>query len=134
MKKNNRDDFEIKFFEGVLRERPAYIEALIPLAEAYTHRGEYEKGLEIDRKLSQLCGKDPTVFYNLACSHALLSQQDEAFLALDKAVELGYYDWLHLVQDRDLKKLQSDERFKQVLEKIHSKLESKKRKPKRSSK
>ena len=69
MKKRDLD-FEISFFEGIVRRRPDYIEALIPLAEAYTRKGLREQGLLIDQKLSRLCKDDHIVYYNLACSLA----------------------------------------------------------------
>ena len=48
--KSNDLDFEISFLEGVLKHRPNYIDALAPLAEAYTRRGLFEKGLETCQK------------------------------------------------------------------------------------
>ena len=69
--KSNDLDFEISFLEGVLKHRPNYIDALAPLAEAYTRRGFFEKGLEIDKRLAFLCQDDPVVHYNLACSYVL---------------------------------------------------------------
>lgn len=134
MKKNEKTDFEIRFFERIISERPLYIEALIPLAEAYTRSGNYQKGLEIDRKLSELCHDDPTAFYNLACSYALMSQSVEAFNALETAIDLGYRDWMHMIQDRDLKSLHSDERFKKALEKIKAGITRKPKKVKGTQK
>ena len=96
-------DFEIRFFEGVIKESPDYIDALIPLAEAYTRSGLYEKGLEIDKRLSHLCKNNPVVYYNLACSYALVGKKGEAVKALTKAISLGYDDFKHLRKDADLK-------------------------------
>ena len=48
--KSNDLDFEISFLEGVLKHRPNYIDALAPLAEAYTRRGFFEKGWNIAPK------------------------------------------------------------------------------------
>ena len=42
MKKRDLD-FEISFFGGIVRRRPDYVEALIPLAEAYTRKGLRER-------------------------------------------------------------------------------------------
>jgi tetratricopeptide (TPR) repeat protein len=104
-------DFEITFYEGVLKRRPEYIEALIPLAEAYTRKGLYEKGLEMDQRLSKLCKEDPIVHYNLACSYALVGKKKEALKALRRSVELGYCDFAHLRRDPDLKGLHGDPDF-----------------------
>ena len=49
MKKNRvKEDslaFEISFYERILAEDPDFIDALIPLADAYTKHGLYKKGL-----------------------------------------------------------------------------------------
>lgn len=110
-KKPKPDDFEIGFYEGILQSRPDYVDVLIPLAEAYTRHGEYEKGLEMDRRLSILCKTDPTVHYNLACSYALLGRKKEAIKALQYATELGYSDFAHLRRDADLKSLHGEPEF-----------------------
>lgn len=105
-------DFEISFFEGLIKKDPNFVDALIPLAEAYTKRGLYEKGLLIDKRLARLKKSDPVVHYNLACSFALIGKKDEAFRALGRAIRLGYRDWDHLKRDPDLKGLRDDPRFK----------------------
>jgi tetratricopeptide (TPR) repeat protein len=98
-------DFEIQFLEGVLRNSPHFIEALINLGELYTKRGLYLKGLEVDLKLSQLRPDDSTVFYNLACSYSLVDDLEKAFASIKAAIEKGYGDFQHLEQDDDLSKL-----------------------------
>ncbi len=96
-------DFEISFFEGVVKHRPNYVDALAPLAEAYTRRGWYEKGLEIDKRLAFLCKDDPIVHYNLACSYAVSGYTAKSLTALKRAVRLGFRDIKHLQTYSDLK-------------------------------
>ena len=112
--KNNKEllSFEIGFFEGIVKRKPDYVEALIPLAEAYTRTGRYQKGFEIDKRLSLLCPEDPGVHYNLACSLALLGKKKEAIEALQRAVKLGYDDFEHLKKDPDLLSLHDNPAFK----------------------
>lgn len=112
--KRDKMDFEIRFFEGVTRLRPDYVDALIPLAEAYTRKGLYEKGLEIDKRLSVLCKNNPVIYYNLACSFALVGKKKEALKALKKAIELGYDDFAHLRKDADLKPLHGSPEFEKL--------------------
>ena len=107
-------DFEIRFFEGVIKQSPDYIDALIPLAEAYTRSGLYEKGLEIDKQLSYLCKNNPVVYYNLACSYALVGKKREALKALNQAIRLGYEDLKHLRKDADLKSLHGMPAFEKL--------------------
>ena len=115
-KREEPADFEILFYEGVVRQRPDYIEALMPLAEAYTRKGLYEKGLEIDERLAQLCKDDAVVYYNLACSYALIGRKTEALKTLRRAVELGYCEFKHMRKDSDLKSLHGDPDFESLTE------------------
>ncbi len=115
MVKGEALDFEIEFYEQILRERPNYIEALILLAEAYTHKKCYKKGLSLDKRLAKIKPKDPVVQYNLACSYALVNQKDLAIASLKKAIKLGYDDFDHLKKDADLKGLHGDSEFEKLL-------------------
>ncbi len=108
-------DFEISFFERLVEEAPNFVDALIPLAEAYTRKGLYAKGLHIDKRLSKLCPKDSTVHYNLACSYALLGRKKDSLLALFRAIKLGYCDFEHLKNDSDLKNLHNEPQFRQLI-------------------
>ncbi len=114
MKKRDLD-FEISFFEGIVRRRPDYVEALIPLAEAYTRKGLREQGLQIDERLSQLCKNDPIVYYNLACSLALVERLDDAMKALKKSIKLGYRDFAYMRRDMDLRPLAAHPEFKKLI-------------------
>ena len=119
--KANETDFEITFFERLVKESPDFVDALIPLAEAYTKKGLHEKALVLDKRLARLKPNDPTVHYNLACSFALVGKKEEAFQALERAVRLGWDNFEHLKKDADLKNLQSDPRFQTLLESKSSK-------------
>jgi len=109
-------DFEISFFEPLIREKPDFVDALIPLAEAYTRKGLYKKGLEIDKKLVKLRKDDPIVHYNLACSFALMGQKQSALRNLKRSVKLGYTDFNHLKKDPDLKSLHEELEFQKLVQ------------------
>ncbi len=118
-KKVTRDlEFEIGFFEGVVRNRPQFREALSALGDTYTKAGRFEDGLIIDQRLASLYPDDPVVLYNLACSYALLKKTDQAFEAMQMAIEKGYQDFEFLLQDRDLTNLLADRRFREYLSKL----------------
>jgi tetratricopeptide (TPR) repeat protein len=116
MKKDDSRSFEISFYEGIIKEKPDYVNALVALAEAYTAEGHYTEGLEIDKRLARLCPKDPIVRYNLACSYALTEQREKALEALVQAVKLGYRDFNYLRKDPDLKSLHQDPKFTALME------------------
>lgn len=120
MKKDSLN-FEIKFYEKLVRGKRDFVDALIPLAEAYTRKGQYEKGLRIDRRLSKLLKDDDIVHYNLACSLALVGREKQALAALKKAIRLGYDDLRHLKRDPDLKSLHSHPEFIKLLKRTRKK-------------
>ena len=112
----NRDkvqdlDFEIKFYENILKTRPNFTEVLIALVDAYTKNKLYEEGLAIDERLSRLKPEDPIVFYNLACSYSLTERIDFSLRALKRAMRLGYDDFNYMNKDPDLENLRKDERY-----------------------
>ncbi|MBT8042380.1 MAG: hypothetical protein KJN98_04365 [Pontiella sp.] len=109
------DAVELSFLERIAQRLPEDLEILQALADLYTKTGQYEKGLDIDLRLSQQLPADDLVWYNLGCSFALTNKPDEAFDALTKAVDLGYgdYDWMKT--DPDLNKLHADPRFESLL-------------------
>lgn len=111
--KHNDVDFEIKFYEGVVKTNPDFVDALSALGDLYTKKGLFEKGLEIDVRLSRLKPKDPMVLYNLACSYALLDHLNSSFNAIKKSIKCGYDDFDYLFKDKDLEKLRDLDIFKQ---------------------
>ena len=108
-------DFEINFFEALVAESPDFLDALIPLAEAYTQKGLHKKGLGVDEKIVRLRPKDPVGYYNLACSYSLLERTPDALAALEKALALGYSDRVHLRRDADLENIRKDPRYRALL-------------------
>ncbi len=118
----DQTDFEIRFFEKLVASKSDFVEAMIPLADAYTKRGMYEKGYALDLRLSQLTSADESVFYNLACSEALLGKRDDAIRSLRKAVELGYMDLIHLLHDKDLSSIQDLPEFLKIVNTLKTRL------------
>jgi len=111
-------DIKIEFMEGIVRRDPEYVEALQLLGDHYTEIGQFEKGLQVDRKLSGLEPRNPLVFYNLACSYSLIGQADLAVAALEKALLLGYRDFKWLARDPDLRTLRKHPLFRSIEDKI----------------
>ena len=109
LRKKDDIEFEIAFYESILTNAPNFIEALSAIGDLYTRVGYWQKGLDVDLKLSRLRPQDPVVRYNLACSYALLNQIHLSLSALSKAVELGYDDFAHLKKDADLENLLKDQ-------------------------
>lgn len=116
-RKKKNLDFEISFYEGILKRDPNLVDVLISLGTAYTNRGYYEKGLEVDLRLSGLRPKDAVVFYNLACSYSVLGEITAALESLEKALRLGYNDFKFLMTDPDMENVRENAHFEQLLRK-----------------
>ena len=119
-RQNDEMDFQIRFYEDILKEKDDFIEALIAIGDLYTHRGFYEKGLEVDRKLSRLRPEDPIVLYNLACSYSLVQDGDRAFGAIKLALACGYDEFYYLEHDEDLEYLRKDQRFQEYFSRFRN--------------
>ena len=111
---------ELEFLQAVARRLPEDTDVMRVLGDLYTRTGAYADGLRMDERLSRLCAEDPVVWYNLACSLALSGRADDAFDALNRAVELGYNDYEWMKKDPDLNPLHGDPRFESMLEWIYN--------------
>ncbi len=113
-----KKDFEINFYEKLIKHNPNFVQALLCLGEIYTKRGFYKEGLKIDKRLVSLRPDDPVVHYNLACSFSLVGDIDAAFRHLRYAVLLGYDDLDYILKDHDLENLCRDARFNDFFNKL----------------
>ena len=116
--KQNDIDFEIQFIEGILKDRPSFVEALIVLGDLYTKKGLYEQGLKVDERLAKLRPRDASILYNLACSYSLVNDIEKSLAAIKSAVEFGYDNFSFLEHDSDLHNLRQDGRFKEFFSQI----------------
>lgn len=118
MAKADDPEFEMRFFESVLRRDAAYTEVVELLGGLYTKHGRIADGLKMDRRLVRLLPQNATAHYNLACSLALLKRKAAAIRSLRLAVSLGYTDFDWMQQDPDLDGLKSDPAFSALLEQL----------------
>ena len=117
MAKSTKPDpqFDIEFYEAILRRNRDYTEVVGILGALYTKVGRIADGLKMDRKLVRLEPDNPTAHYNLACSLALCKKRPAAIQSLRKAVSLGYDDVDWMLQDPDLEILKTDPEFQNLL-------------------
>ena len=109
-------EFQVALFRKALDFDPENVEILVFLGDTFTKQGMVRDGLEIDQRLVRVCPNEPTFYYNLACSHALLNQSEPALEALDKAIHLGYENFDHLQNDSDLDNIRKERRFHELLQ------------------
>ncbi len=117
------DKQELAFLLRIGKRLPEDTEVLRALGDLYTRTGATAEGLRVDERLSRLCGDDPLVWYNLACSFALSKRNDDALDALGRSMDLGYDDYEWMKKDPDLSGLNSDPRFQSMLDWIYNTFE-----------
>ncbi len=117
------DKQELEFLQRIGKRLPEDTEVLRALGDLYTRTGATAEGLRVDERLSHLCGDDPLVWYNLACSFSLSKRNDEALDALGRATDLGYDDYEWMKKDSDLSGLHGDPRFQSMLDWIYNTFE-----------
>ena len=118
MDKKHDHEFDMGFFESVLRRSPDYTEVIEILGGLYTKHGRIADGLRMDRKLVRYLPENATAHYNLGCSLALMKRPKDALRTLQRAVELGYTDATWMAQDPDLKDLRDRPEFKALLREL----------------
>lgn len=114
-------EFDIAFYESVLRREPQYPYVIELLAGLYTRQGRIADGLKMDRKLVKLQPGNATAHYNLACSLALSKRKADALRELHQAVQLGYNDIDWMQQDPDLDELKQHPDYQSLLAMLQQK-------------
>lgn len=115
MARKEDPEWEIRFFESVLKRDPRYIDVIAILGGLYTKTGRIAEGLRMDRRMVKLCPTDATAHYNLACSLALTDRHADAIDVLRQSIDLGYadYDWME--NDPDLTCLHDYPEFRDMI-------------------
>lgn len=67
---------------------------------------------------------DPWIYYNMACSWALANEDNNAFMALNSAAELGFKNGDHARRDKDLMSLRKKNEWGKTLQLFDKNLES----------
>lgn len=116
MEKRKDLSFEVAFFEDLHHRLPKDLRVVSILAQLYTQAGRYDCGLKLDRKLVRMVPGDPVLHYNLACSLALKERKREAVVALKRAIDLGYRDFIWMREDPDLEGLRNYQPFQSLLQ------------------
>jgi hypothetical protein len=119
--KKSQLDFDLEFFDSILRRAPDYVDVLRCQGELLSRKGLHTRALEIDRRLAAALPHDAVVQYNLACSLAQNGLGDEALAALRRSCERGYDDFEHLELDQDLESLRRDPRYVALVEEFRPK-------------
>lgn len=91
---------------------------------AYFYLGDNKKAMQLMDTVLHYNGEDE--YYDAACLYSLMNMQTEALDYFKKALESGYCNFVHIVNDRDLDNIRNTEEFKQLVEKYKSIVDAKK--------
>lgn len=83
---------------------------------AAVREGDTATMTETCRKGIELLPDDPTWHFNMACSLAYFKDQEAALDELEKAIDLGFRDAKQIAEDRDLARLKTNPRFKELID------------------
>lgn len=83
---------------------------------AAVREGDSETMIETCEKGVKLLPDDPTWRYNLACSLSYTKKTELALDTLEKAIDLGFRDADAIAKDNDLKRLEKETRFLELVE------------------
>ncbi len=103
--------------EETSNELSLAIQAQIAEATSSYQKKEYLKAVSILENVAnqpalQNQKRDAiSVYYNLACNHALLNNKENTIQHLEKAIELGFANYNHLISDSDLELVRMDPKF-----------------------
>jgi len=103
-------------YEDWLAQNPEDGPAWFRLAAARYRLEDYMGSAAAYQRAEALETYLPITRYNLACDYALLGKNDDAFAALERAVEMGTVRAPQLDSDEDLASLREDPRWKALVE------------------
>jgi adenylate cyclase len=80
--------------------------------------GDRERAIAWAERAIEASDEEPIIFYNSACTFAVLGEANRALDLLERAVALGWGDREWIQNDSDLASLHGNPRFRDVLGRI----------------
>jgi adenylate cyclase len=87
-------------------------------AANFAAMGEKAKAIEWANLALRSSADEPMVYYNAACTFAVLDEHDRAVDLLERAVQLGWGDRAWILHDSDLASLREEPRFVSLLQRM----------------
>jgi adenylate cyclase len=88
-------------------------------AANFATMGDRAKAIEWADLALRSSSDEPMVYYNAACTFAVLDESERALELLERAMELGWGDRTWMESDSDLKSLRTNPRFRALLARLH---------------
>ncbi|HBS28084.1 MAG TPA: hypothetical protein DEB06_01225 [Phycisphaerales bacterium] len=99
-----------KAYEALTRSEPKNPEAWFRLGYVLHAKGDLAAAIDAHRKAAEFPRIRAQAMYNLCCALALQGKTDEAFVALDGAIQAGFRNLRQYEGDSDLALLRADPR------------------------
>lgn len=97
---------------------------LISEADSLYNAKDYKKSNELFQQAFKLGKGNSSDLYNAACTAALAGENDNAFCFLQLAFQNGWTNIYHLKKDADLNGLHADNKWKELVNKMQTKVDS----------
>lgn len=111
-------DAAIKAFKQMTEKDPTIGAGWFQLAYCTHMSGDLDAAIDLHKKAAEFAEFRPIALYNVGCVHALKGRTEDAFKAIEKAIDAGFNDANQLRGDDDLKSLRDDKRFEALLARI----------------
>ncbi|MCA8911677.1 MAG: hypothetical protein KDB82_08220 [Planctomycetes bacterium] len=110
-------NFELGMYELGRELYPRSRRVMDGLVSTYAAAGRHNEALEMAAELVKADASNARYHYNYACSLCCVGQCEEALVALEKAIELGFDDFDFLTRDPDLEPLRDCPQFREYQKK-----------------
>lgn len=111
-------DDAISAFRAILKDDSSNAQAQFMLGYALHASGDLDNAILAHKKATKMPAVAPQAYYNLGCAYALKGKTNDAFEALETAIDMGVRDESQFKGDSDLKSLHSNERWSPMLNSI----------------
>jgi len=108
---------------------PKLGEAIHRKAMDYLNEKLFKEAAHTFRAQCILQPTNPVAFYNVACTESLMGNSDEAIVFLNKAIDLGYCNLKHMLDDTDFNLINHTEGFRMACRRLEDLLKLQDEKP-----
>lgn len=128
-KEDNDPDGALQLLGEALEKNDNLQTLFVRRGYLYLQRREFRLAAEDFKRAIELAPFNPENHYHLACAHAVRSEhlaspqqaqkaRQEAYVCLESAIERGYTDVNHMITDTDLRSIQGESEFEQLVKRL----------------
>lgn len=122
LKAMRRDNEAIKHYNISMELKPDYEYTYLNLSALYIEKKDYLKSIEVLSKGIKECSINHDLYYNRACSYAILKNRDKALKDIEKCLALSHKLIRWVDRDKDFDDLRDDIDFINILNNAKNKV------------